>query len=493
MNDLASPATLDASARMRAALDASRSAFLAEGPPSAKVRIDRIDRLIAIMVDNADRLVETLREDYGHRSSVQSVFAEVLGPLPGLKHSRKHLAEWMRPQRRPAGPLAFVGAKAWIEWQPLGVVGVISPWNFPTGLALQPMAQVFAAGNRGMLKLSELVPRTSDLIREACEKAFDPTELAVFTGGPDVGAAFSRLPFDHLLFTGATSVAAHVLHAAADNLVPVTLELGGKSPVVVGTDADLLKMATRVCVGKTMNAGQLCLTPDYLLVPAGREAATVEALTATFTRMFPRLVDNDDYGSIVNARHHARVVGLREDARAKGAQIIEINPANEDFSKQPAHKIPPTLVLGANDSMKILQEEIFGPLLPILPYQRIEDACGYINARPKPLAAYYFGADGPARRYFLARTYSGGVTLNDVVLHCATEDLPFGGVGASGMGYYHGRSGFEQFSHAKAVVDAPTWWSPNQLIGAPYGERLRKGLAWMLRSERKSVAARLGR
>jgi coniferyl-aldehyde dehydrogenase len=493
MNDLASSSSLDASAPMRAALEASRRAFLAEGPPSAKVRRDRIDRLIAIMVDNADRLVETLREDYGHRSSVQSLFAEVLGPLPGLKDSRKHLEKWMKPERRSAGPLAFIGAKAWIEWQPLGVIGVISPWNFPTGLALQPMAQVFAAGNRGMLKLSELVPLTSELIRDACAKAFDPTELAVFTGGPDVGAAFSRLPFDHLLFTGATSVAAHVLHAAADNLVPVTLELGGKSPVVVGADADFAHVAERVCAGKSMNVGQLCLTPDYVLVPQGREEAMVAALTATFTRMFPRLLDNDDYGSIVNARHHARVVGLREDARARGARIIEINPANEDFSQQAAHKIPPTLVLGADDSMKILHEEIFGPLLPILPYRTIEDACAHINARPKPLAAYYFGADGPARRYFLERTYSGGVTLNDVVLHCATEDLPFGGVGASGMGYYHGRSGFEQFSHAKAVVDAPKWWSPNQLLGAPYGDRLRNGLQWMIGKERRDVAARLKR
>lgn len=493
MNDIGPSPALDVDARMRAALDACRASFLQDGPPSAKVREDRIDRLIAIMVDNAERLVETLRADYGHRSPVQSLFAEVLGPLPGLKDSRKNLAGWMKRQRVSAGPLKFIGAKAWIDWQPLGVVGVISPWNFPTGLALQPMAQVFAAGNRGMLKLSELVPATSELLREACEKSFDPTELSVFTGGPEVGAAFSRLPFDHLLFTGATSVASHVLRAAADNLVPVTLELGGKSPVIVAPDADLAHVADRVCAGKTMNVGQLCLTPDYLLVPEGREQAMVDALKTTFTRMYPTLLDNDDYSSIVNARHHARVTGLVEDARAKGATVIPVNPANEDFSKQPAHKIPPTLLLGTNDSMRIMHEEIFGPVLPILTYRRIEEACDYINARPKPLAAYYFGADGPARRWFLERTYSGGVTLNDVVLHCATEDLPFGGVGASGMGYYHGRSGFEQFSHARAVVDAPKWWSPNKLLAAPFSDRMRRGLAWAIDRERKDVAARLAR
>jgi len=473
------------------ALNVQRAAFLKDGPPSAELRENRIDRLIKIMLTEADRMVEALRSDYGHRSKTQSYMSDVIGPLPSIKHTRKHLRSWMKPQRYSAGPLALFGGKAWVEWQPLGVVGVISPWNFPVGLAFAPTAQAFAAGNRVMLKVSEFVPATSELMRECVAREFDPAELVVITGGPEVGATFSGLPFDHLFFTGATSVGRHVQRAAAQNLVPVTLELGGKSPVVVAPQADPAFVAQRVMSGKAMNAGQLCLSPDYLLVPQGREPAMVDALVQATQRIFPSLLDNDDFSSVIARRHYERLQGYVEDARAKGARIVEINPAGEDFSWQKAHKMPPTLLLGVTDDMKIASEETFGPLLSIRSYRTIDDAIDYINAQPKPLAAYYFGPFDADCRRFVERTYSGGVTINDVVLHHSIEDMPFGGVGASGMGAYHGRHGFETFSHAKSIVSAPRRFSPMSLTAPPYGERMKKLLRWQIARETRAVLARL--
>ncbi|MGV0037196.1 coniferyl aldehyde dehydrogenase [Mycobacterium paraffinicum] len=479
------------SSDMRSVLDAQRRAFLDAGPPSAATRIDRIDRIVDLIVTNADALVDALVSDYGHRSRAQSMMSDVVGPLPGIKHTRKHLRNWMKPTRYGTGAMRLVGARAWVDWQPLGVIGVISPWNFPVGLTFDPVTQAFAAGNAVMVKLSEYVPNTSELMRAEIVKRFDATELRAFTGGADVGAEFCALPFDHILLTGSPATGRHVQRAAADNLVPVTLELGGKSPVVISPDADLKVVADRVMVGKTMNAGQLCLSPDYVLIPGGKERAFVESVSASVTRMFPRILDNDDYTSIVNERHFDRIHGLIDDAHAKGAQIITINPAAEDFSTQAAHKIAPTLVLGATKDMRVMQEEIFGPVLPIATYQRIDDAIDHINSGPKPLAAYYFGPDDAARQRFLARTYSGGVTINDVTLHYTVAGMPFGGVGESGMGYYHGRSGFAAFSHGRGVMDAPTRFSISAALAAPYTGLKQRGLQAMTALERQSIRRRL--
>jgi coniferyl-aldehyde dehydrogenase len=476
---------------MAALLERQRTTQLSEGPPPAEVRIDRIDRLIKAVVTNRDALVKALNADYGHRSSVQSTVSDVVGVLPTLKHTRAHVRAWMKPTKRSPGQLRMLGAKAWIEWQPLGVVGVISPWNFPVGLALHPTAQAFAAGNRVMLKLSEHVPATSGLMSQILGDAFDPAELAAVTGGPDVGNAFASLPFDHLFFTGSGPVGKHVLRGAADNLVPVTLELGGKCPVVVRPEADLSVVAQRVVAVKMLNAGQLCLSPDYLLVPAGMEDAMVAALREALARQYPRLVDNDDYTSVLGEHNHGRLTGLVSDAREKGAQVIELNPAGEDFADQPAHKFPPTLIVRADDSMAVMQDEIFGPVLPLEPYHGIDDAINRINSRDRPLAAYYFGADDEARRAFLQRTSSGGVTINDLVLHYLDEDLPFGGVGPSGMGSYKGRAGFETFSNAKGVVATPGRFSPYQLMSPPYGRLYRKLLDAQVRFEASAVGRRL--
>lgn len=398
----------------------------------------------------------------------------------------------MRPRSVSSGLLALMGSRAWVERVPLGVVGIISPWNFPVGLALQPLAQAFAGGNRAMIKVSEFTPATGALLEEVLASAFAKEEVMVFTGGPDVGAAFSRLPFDLLFFTGATGIARHIQRAAAENLVPVVLELGGKSPVVVAPDADFALAADRIAAAKQINAGQLCLSPDYVFVPVGREREFTERYQAAMTRMLPTLLENPDYTSIVARRHYERLLGYLDDARAKGATILEINPAGEDFARQAHHKLPPTVLLGATPDMKVMQEEIFGPLLPVVTYQSIDEVITFVNARPRPLATYYFGQNNATCRQYLDRTVSGGVTINDCLLHVANEDLPFGGVGESGMGYYHGKAGFDTFTHPRAIVRAPRW-SPNKLMAPPYGPKMQRLMNWFIDREAKNAAARIAR
>jgi coniferyl-aldehyde dehydrogenase len=458
---------------MLAVLERQRRAHVAGGAVPAAVRVDRIDRAIGLLVDHGERFAEAMREDFGHRSEHQSMFTDIAGSIGPLKHAKKHLAKWMRPEKRGAQfPFNLFGSRARIEYQPLGTVGVISPWNFPVQLTFGPLAGIFAAGNRTMIKPSEYTPATSELMKELFASAYDEEEVAVFTGGPDVGAAFSSLPFDHLLFTGATSVARHVMRAASENLVPVTLELGGKSPVVVGRSAPMDLTADRVMFGKMLNAGQICLAPDYVLVPSEKMDDFVASAKTSVSRMFPTLLDNPDYTSVVNARHHERLTGYVEDARAKGAEIVEINPANEDFRQQPHHKIPPTLILDPSDEMQVMQDEIFGPLLPVKRYDSVDEAIDYVNGRDRPLGLYWFGTDGGEERTVLDRTTSGGVTVNDVIMHVAQEDLPFGGVGPSGMGSYHGLDGFRTFSHAKSVY-TQTKIDVMKLAGMapPWGEK----------------------
>ncbi|TVS17434.1 MAG: coniferyl aldehyde dehydrogenase [Gammaproteobacteria bacterium] len=457
-------------------LERQRQAQLAAGEVSAAARRERIDRAIAILVDHGDALAEAMRQDFGHRSVHQSLFTDIAGSVGPLKHARKHLEKWMRPEKRRAEmPFGLLGARAWIEHQPLGVVGVISPWNFPVQLTFGPLAGIFAAGNRCMIKPSEFTPLTSELMRELFHAAFDDDEVAVVTGGPDTGAAFASLPFDHLLFTGATSVARHVMRAAADNLVPVTLELGGKSPVILGRSADLQKATDRLMMGKMLNAGQICLAPDYVMVPDDRVEAFVESSRRSVAKMFPTLLDNPDYTSIINERHYDRLSGYVEDARAKGATVTEINPANEDFRQQPNRKMPPTLILDPSEEMQVMQEEIFGPLLPVKGYSKVEETIAYVNDHPRPLGLYYFGSDADEQRKVLSRTTSGGVTINDVIMHVAQEDLPFGGVGPSGMGAYHGRDGFQSFSHRKSVY-RQTGIDLAGMVGItpPWGDKMLK-------------------
>lgn len=437
---------------MRATLDRQRQAFMAELPVPIAVRKDRLKRAAAMIADTTDRFCDALSEDFGHRSREQSMVTDIAGSIAPINHALKNVEGWARrDKRRVQFPLGLLGARAWVEYQPKGVVGVIAPWNFPVNLVMGPIAGAFAAGNRVMVKTSEYTPRTAALFEEVVGSYFAPEELAFVSGGPEVGKAFSELPFDHLLFTGATGIGRHILHAAADNLTPVTLELGGKSPVIVGRSADLARATERVTMGKMLNAGQICLAPDYMLVPAEVEPQVVDGLKRAAKAMYPTLLANPDYTSIVNDRHFQRLSDWLEDARAKGATIETVNPANEDFSATNARKMPLTLVRDVTDDMTLMQEEIFGPILPIRRYDRIEGAIEEVNRRARPLGLYYFGSDANERRRVLDRTISGGVSLDDVIFHVSMEDLPFGGIGPSGMGAYHGEDGFRTFSHAKAV------------------------------------------
>ena len=439
-------------ADMQAILDRQKKAYIADGVVTAETRIDRLDRAINILKNHGTKLSEAMAADFGHRSMDQSKMTDIDGAIGPLQHAKKHVRQWMKPEKRKVMfPLGIFGARGRIEYQPLGVVGCISPWNFPVQLTFAPLGGIFAAGNRTMIKPSEFTAQTSELMQELFAAEFDEEEVAVCTGGPDVGGAFSRLPFDHLLFTGATSIAKHVMRAAAENLVPLTLELGGKSPVVIGRSADMELAATNIMAGKTMNAGQICLAPDYVFLPEESRDEFVEAARNSVAKMYPDIKDNPDYTYIVNERHYDRLNGYLDDAREKGANVVEINPADEDFSQQQHHRIPPTIVLDPTDDMQVMQDEIFGPILPVKQYQDVNETLDYINDHDRPLGLYYFGQDKAEENKVLTHTTSGGVTVNDVVMHVAQEDLPFGGVGPSGMGSYHGYDGFRNFSHAKAI------------------------------------------
>ena len=433
-----------------------RAAFMAELPVSMAVRKDQLKRAAAMIADNGERFCDALSEDFGHRSREQSMLTDIAASIAPIKHAIKSLEGWARPDRRSVQfPLGLLGAKAWVEYQPKGVVGVIAPWNFPVQLVMAPIAGIFAAGNRAMVKTSEFTPATAALFEEIAPKFFAADELFFLSGGPDVGKAFAELPFDHLIFTGATSIGRHILHAAADNLVPVTLELGGKSPVIVGKSADIKQMTERVAIGKMLNAGQICLAPDYMIVPGDQERAVVDGLKSAASAMYPTVLANPDYTAIVNDRHFQRLSDWLDDARAKGATIETVNPANEDFGASNARKMPLHIVTDVTDDMTIMQEEIFGPILPIRRYETIDDAIAQVNSKDRPLGLYYFGNDDAERTRVTDRTISGGVTVNDVIFHVSMEDLPFGGVGPSGMGSYHGADGFRTFSHAKAMYKQP--------------------------------------
>ncbi len=470
--------------RMLELLEAQRTSYLAEGEVSEKMRTDRLERAVGLLLAHKDRLVAAMSDDFGHRSATQSLFTDIAASVGPLRHAQKNLRRWMRSERRKVGPfpLNLLGARARVDFQPLGVVGVISPWNFPVNLTFSPLAGILAAGNRVMIKPSEYTPATSEVMAEIFPTVFDATEICVVTGGPQTGADFSGLPFDHLLFTGATSVARHVMRAAADNLVPVTLELGGKSPVIVSRSASMQRTTDAIMAGKMMNAGQICLAPDYVFVPQDNMDAFVAATQKSVAKMFPTLLDNDDYTSVVNERHYDRIMGYIEEARAAGAEVVEVNPAGEDFRQQPHHKIPPTLILDPSDDLKVMQDEIFGPVLPVKRYKDVSEPIAYINDHARPLGLYYFGEDAAEEKQVLTRTTSGGVTTNDVVMHVAQEDLPFGGVGPSGMGSYHGIDGFRRFSHAKAVF-SQTKINVAEMAGLrpPYGEKTLKSIQMQMK------------
>ena len=475
----ANPLNLEAEEKMLELLRLQRESYLAEGEVSAETRIDRLDRTIDVLVANAEKISEAMNADFGCRPRQVNLMTDVTGSLENLKHAKKHLRKWMKAEKRPSMfPLGLLGGRSSIQYQPKGVVGVIAPWNFPLGMVFEPLAGVIAAGNRAMIKPSEFTPATSQLIDEMVGKTFDAAEIAVVTGGPEVGQAFSSLAFDHMVFTGATSVARHIMAAASKNLVPVTLELGGKSPTVISETADLREAIERIMVGKMLNAGQVCIAPDYVMLPEGKMDEAVAIAREVVAEMYPTLLANEQYTAMLNERHFQRMQKNIDDANERGAQVVAINPANEDFSVNPTQKIPPTLILNPDDDALCMQDEIFGPLLPLKTYTKFEDVISYINARPRPLAAYYFGKDSSEEHRFLTGTTSGGACVNDVMFHMLQKDLPFGGVGPSGMGSYHGIEGFKAFSHAKSVYKQPGKIPVTKLAGfmPPYGDASEKSI-----------------
>ena len=437
---------------MSDALLAQKKHFIKEGPPSLELRVDRLNRLKTLIMDNRYDFIEALNSDYGNRSKEASIMTDAYSIIPDLNTAIKNIKKWTKADKRSANfPFGFLGARAYVNYEPLGTVGMISPWNFPVNLSFGPLAAIFAAGNQVMHKPSELTPLTASLIKDLCDKAFDENEFATFLGGPEVGEAFTKLHFDHLLYTGSGNVGKHVMQSAAENLVPVTLELGGKSPVVIGDSADLKSSAKRIMFGKTLNAGQICLAPDYVIIHKDKKEEFITEAENAIKGFYPDIKDNEDYTSIINERHYNRINSLIEDAKEKGANVHQINPSNEDFTQQEFYKIPPTIITNTSDDMRVMNEEIFGPVLPVLEYENIDDALSTINAKDRPLGLYYFGTDKKEESEIINKTSSGGVTVNNVIGHIQQTDLPFGGVGPSGMGRYQGYDGFKNFSNHRAV------------------------------------------
>ena len=462
-----------------AGLDAFKSVFSAMHTASRRSpavdigrRRMRLDALMSLVRDNTERFITAISADFGHRSAHETRLLEIFPSLEAIRHDRSHVGAWMKPQKKSPS-IWFRPGRASIIAQPLGVVGIIVPWNYPLFLAVSPLAAALAAGNRVMIKMSELTPRTGELLAELAGRYFSAEEVSVVLGDASVGADFARLPFDHLLFTGSTRVGHDIMRMAAENLTPVTLELGGKSPVILGPGYPLEKAAERIMVGKMLNAGQTCIAPDYVLVPAGREQAFVEAARAVVARCFPAMATTPDYTSIINERHYQRLQGYLGDAQQRGARIVPLSTASADATDR---RLPPLALLDVNDEMRVMQDEIFGPLLPILPYADLDAAIAYVNRHPRPLALYCFENDAGRRDRVLNETVAGGVTVNDTLLHIAQEELPFGGIGPSGMGQYHGIEGFRTFSKQKAVF-YQSGLNAMSLFNPPYGalfERLTK-------------------
>ncbi|HLK63092.1 MAG TPA: coniferyl aldehyde dehydrogenase [Bryobacteraceae bacterium] len=458
---------------LRARFDAQRAAFQ-KRLPGYDERLDALRRLEQSLLKHKTQIIDAISQDFGVRAAEETLTLELFPVLNEIRHAIRHLRGWMEPSRAPVS-WQFWPGRARVIYRPLGVVGIISPWNYPLFLSLGPLVGALAAGNHAMLKLSEFAPATSELTESILAELFSPSYVTVERGGPEAAVEFSNLPFDHLLFTGSTRVGKQVMSAASEHLTPVTLELGGKSPAVVHASYSLRRAAVRLAMGKLYNAGQTCVAPDYLLLPREHHDRFCREFRKAVEGLYPRLVDTRDYTRIINERHYLRLTALVDDARQKGAECLQINPAKEECSS--ANRVfPPTLLWNMNDSMQATQEEIFGPILPVVWYRELDEAIAYLNARPHPLALYYFDGSGPRVRKVLRETAAGGVTINDCIFHVGQSNLPFGGVGPSGMGRYHGFHGFEAFSHTQGVF-IQAQWSPLSLLRPPFGQRAR----WILR------------
>jgi len=476
---MSSPPTVS----LHSLFEAQHRASRAQAEVPLALRRERLLKMRALLESHGAALARAVQSDFGVRSPRLTEIADLFVLRTLLAGALKNLGRWMKPVR-VGTPLYLQPARAHLQRQPLGVVGVISPWNYPVQLALGPVITALAAGNRVMLKPSEQTPQTSALLAELIAQRFAPDELCVVLGDASVAAAFAGLPFDHLFFTGSTAVGRKVAAAAAANLTPTTLELGGKSPCIIDASCDMDEAALKIAHGKLLNAGQTCIAPDYVLLPAGREADFARALGQAVDLLFPTIEGNPDYAAIISPGQHARLQALLQDARNDGAQVEQVHGAAADAAPTPAgsRQMPPVLVFNLAPDAGLLNEEIFGPILPVLAYRSLDEAIAHVNARPRPLALYWFGTDATARDQVLARTVSGGVTVNDTLMHIAHPNLPFGGVGESGWGAYHGEAGFLRLTQQKPVL-VQSRWARGDLFYPPYGRRfdhVMGMLKWLL-------------
>ncbi|MCT7359054.1 coniferyl aldehyde dehydrogenase [Thalassolituus pacificus] len=451
--------------RMHSLFKQQQQAFRNNPMPSADERIADLKRLKAAILKYQDELAAAVNQDFSCRSTDETMIAEIMTSVEGINYACKRLRGWMKPSKRHVSML-FAPSHNHVMYQPLGVVGIMVPWNYPIQLALLPLMTALAAGNRAMIKMSEFTPVTNKVLKKLLTEVFNEHQVAMIEGEVEVSSAFAEIPWDHLVFTGSTAVGRIVMSAAAKNLTPVTLELGGKSPAIIAPGASMKDAVERICFGKSLNAGQTCIAPDYVLLPAGKEQEFIDTYQATFARMYPTIRDNNDYTAVVNERQHQRLQAWVADAKEKGAKITVVNPANEDFAG--TRKMPLHIVENGTAEMKVLQEELFGPVMPVVPYRSLDDAIDYVNDRDRPLALYFFSYDKAQQKKVLERTHAGGVTINDTLMHIAQDDMPFGGVGPSGMGHYHGKEGFVSLSKAKAVHRKGRFNS-GQFIYPPYG------------------------
>ncbi|MGL5813637.1 MAG: coniferyl aldehyde dehydrogenase [Aeromonas sp.] len=441
-----------------------RQAYQAEPMPSLDARKDRLLRLKQALLAHKQALCQALASDYGRRSDHDSLIADILPCVMQINYCRKRLGRWMKPERRHPG-LLLAPATVEVHYQPLGVVGIMVPWNFPVMLSLGPLISAIAAGNRAMIKLSEFTPHTNAALRTLLAEVFDEDQVLVIEGDAEVAAAFSTLPFDHLLFTGSTAVGRQVMAAAAPQLTPLTLELGGKSPCLVAPDMPLALAVERMIFGKSLNAGQICVAPDYVLLPRGQEQAFIDAYRRHFTRLYPKGVTSPDYGAIINERQYQRLTAWLAEAEQAGAQLHPCaSPARDDGSR----RLVPHLLTEVPEHCQLMQQEIFGPLLPLIPYDDLDQALAYIAARPRPLALYLMTLDPALQARVIRETHAGGMAINESLFQVAADDAPFGGIGPSGMGHYHGHEGFLTFSKAKTVLRRGKF-NPGTLVHPPYG------------------------
>lgn len=464
-------------AHMQSVIKRQKEAYARAPMPSPQQRKQHLATLRALLIEYKDAIAAAVNADYTARSVDETLLTEIIPCVQSIDYTLKRLRRWMKPSRRSIG-LQFLPASARVVYQPLGVVGIIVPFNYPVNLALMPLISALAAGNRAMIKMSELTPRTADLLRDILHQGFEEDHVAVITGEADIAAAFSRLPFDHLLFTGSTSVGKLVMREAAENLTPVTLELGGKSPAIIADDIPLQDIIDRLCFAKSLNAGQICVSPDYVLIPRSKVESFIRLYKAAFQKMFPTISGNPHYTSVINSRSHQRLHDWLKDAAEKGARIEKVSDETIDDG---TFRMPLHLVTQVTDEMKIMQKELFGPILPVIPYDNIEEALTYVQQRPRPLALYLFTYDRALQAHVTANTHAGSMCINEALLQVGVDDLPFGGIGPSGMGHYHGHEGFLTMSKAKSIFSKGRFNSMKSIY-PPYGGIIQKWiLKWLTR------------